>query len=63
MLIHIPDRPTKQGIKVIDEAHDCYAMKFLKDKPVRTIEDDQWIRLTLVKESNLFLCRIQPDVR
>ena len=41
-------RPTKIGFKVIDEAHDCFAIKFLKDKPVRNIEDDQWLRLLAV---------------
>ena len=38
-------RPTKIGLKVIDEAHDCFAMKFIKSKPVRNIEDDQWLKL------------------
>jgi transcription elongation factor SPT6 len=52
-------RPTKLGLKVIDEPHDCYAMKFIRNKPIRTIEDDQWLRLIQVKK---FTSPIHPKV-
>jgi hypothetical protein len=42
-------RPTKQGMKVIDEAHDCYALKFVRDKRLDTLKDDQWLRLIQVE--------------
>lgn len=42
-------KPTKQGVKVIDETHDCYGMKYLKNKPLRDFEDDQWLRLLQVR--------------
>ena len=49
-------KPTKQGLKVIDELHDCYSLKYLKDKPVRTLEDDQWLKLAQVE----ICCQVNP---
>jgi transcription elongation factor SPT6 len=37
--------PTKKGLKEIGEDHDVYTMKYLKDKPVRSLEYDQFLRL------------------
>lgn len=46
-------RPTKLGLKVIDEAHDCYALKYIKDKPLNTLRDDQWLRLLQAEQQKL----------
>lgn len=46
-------KPTKQGLKVIDEAHDCYTLKYIKDKPINTLRDDQWLRLIQAEQQKL----------
>ncbi len=51
-------RPTKKGVKEIDENHDCYMMKYLKCKPVRDLENDQWLKLTQAEEQKLVEVRL-----
>ncbi|TRY62957.1 hypothetical protein TCAL_10880 [Tigriopus californicus] len=58
----ITARPTKKGIKDIDEDHECYAMKYLKDKPVRDLKDDQWIRLTQAEEQKIMTIELGQDL-
>ncbi|XP_071546473.1 transcription elongation factor SPT6 [Panulirus ornatus] len=41
----ISARPTHQGLKIIDEHHPLYAIKYLKDKPVTDLQGDQFLRL------------------
>ena len=38
-------RPTKKGMKEIGEDHDIYTMKYLRNKPIRSLEYDQFLRL------------------
>ena len=38
-------KPTKTGLKEIDEAHDCFAVKYLTDKPVSDLSGDTWLKL------------------
>ncbi|GAB0093481.1 Transcription elongation factor SPT6 [Sergentomyia squamirostris] len=45
--------PTKKGVKEIDESHTCYPMKFLKNKPVRDLIGDQFLRLVIAEEDKL----------
>lgn len=54
-------RPTKKGMKVIDEAHNCYSMKYVKDKPVRDLTADQFLKLTLAEEENLITITINEN--
>ncbi|XP_066596697.1 transcription elongation factor SPT6 isoform X2 [Prorops nasuta] len=46
-------KPTKKGIKEIDENHPVYALKYLKDKPVRDLIGDQFVKLILAEEDKL----------
>ena len=55
-------RPTKKGMKVIDETHNCYSMKYIKDKPVRDLTGDQFLKLTLAEEENLLTVTINEHV-
>lgn len=38
-------KPTIQGMKEIDENHPCYSVKFLKKKPVKTLEGEQILHI------------------
>lgn len=55
-------RPTKKGMKVIDESHNCYSMKYVKDKPVRDLNADQFLKLTLAEEENLITITISENI-
>ncbi|XP_044574909.1 transcription elongation factor SPT6 isoform X1 [Cotesia glomerata] len=46
-------RPTKKGITDIDENHPIYTMKYLKDKPVRDLTGDQWLKLEIAEKDKL----------
>ncbi|CAD6234366.1 GSCOCG00001857001-RA-CDS, partial [Cotesia congregata] len=46
-------RPTKNGIKVIDESHQLYSVKYLKDKPVRDLVDHIWLKLLAAETDGL----------
>ncbi|XP_044010097.1 transcription elongation factor SPT6-like [Aphidius gifuensis] len=40
-------KPTKTGIKMIDESHPIFTMMYLKDKPINTLIDDQFLNDTI----------------
>ncbi|XP_043252749.1 transcription elongation factor SPT6-like isoform X2 [Colletes gigas] len=46
-------RPTKKGIKEIDENHPLFTIKYLKDKPVRDLIGDQFLKLIMAEEDKL----------
>lgn len=46
-------KPTKKGMKEIDENHPCYAMKYIKGKPVRDLTNDQFMKLVIAEEDKL----------
>ncbi|CAG9774076.1 unnamed protein product [Ceutorhynchus assimilis] len=54
--------PTKKGQKVIDEAHNCFSMKYLKNKPVRDLAGDQFLKLTLAEEDQLVTIQISSTI-
>uniref|UniRef100_A0A6B2EJU3 Transcription elongation factor SPT6 n=1 Tax=Phlebotomus kandelakii TaxID=1109342 RepID=A0A6B2EJU3_9DIPT len=47
--------PTKKGVKEIDENHPCYGVKYLKNKPVRDLVGEQFLRLTMAEEDKLLM--------
>lgn len=55
-------RPTKQGMKEIDENHACYPMKYLSNKPVRELVGDQFLRLIIAEEDNLLVVNIADEI-
>jgi transcription elongation factor SPT6 len=54
--------PTKQGLKEIDENHNLYPIKFLKDKPVRDLVDDQFLRLVVAEQDKLLTIVFQTKI-
>ncbi|XP_029038298.1 transcription elongation factor SPT6-like isoform X2 [Osmia bicornis bicornis] len=46
-------RPTKTGMKEIDEGHVLYGLKYLKDKPVRDLVGDQFLKLIIAEQDKL----------
>nr|XP_018907506.1 PREDICTED: transcription elongation factor SPT6-like [Bemisia tabaci] len=46
-------RPTKKGMKEIDENHSCYAMKYFKGKPVRDLWGEQFMKLQIAEQDKL----------
>lgn len=46
-------KPTKKGIKEIDENHYCFSMKYLKGKPVRDLQGDQFMKLSMAEDDKL----------
>ncbi|KAH9493338.1 Transcription elongation factor SPT6 [Dermatophagoides farinae] len=46
-------RPTKKGKKEIDESHSCYALKYLRNKPISSFAGDQFLQLYAAKNDGL----------
>ncbi|XP_055909198.1 transcription elongation factor SPT6 [Eupeodes corollae] len=46
-------RPTKKGMKEVDENHPCYGMKYLTNKPVMDLVGEQFLRLNIAEEDGL----------
>lgn len=38
-------QPTKKGLKEIDENHQCYSMKYMVNKPIGDLKDEQYLKL------------------
>lgn len=38
-------------LQEIDESHACFSMKYLKNKPVRDLKDEQYLKLVTVSPS------------
>ncbi|XP_022665863.1 transcription elongation factor SPT6-like isoform X3 [Varroa destructor] len=53
--------PTKTGIKEIDESHPCYAFKYLKNKPVRSLQGDQFLKLKMAEDDKLIKIFVRMD--
>ncbi|CAG7720260.1 unnamed protein product [Allacma fusca] len=55
--------PTKRGLKEIDENHPVYTMKFLRDKPVRDLMEDQFLKLTIAEEDKLIVMTVGEQIK
>lgn len=53
--------PTKKGLKEIDELHTCYTIKYLKDKPVRELTGDEFLKLKIAEQDNLLKISISEQ--
>lgn len=40
--------PTKKGRKEIDEHHQCYSMKYLSNKPISEVKNEEYLKLSQV---------------
>ena len=56
-------KPTKKGMKEIDENHECYALKYLKDKPIQTLKNDDWLKLTQAEEQKCVTIELANDIK
>ncbi|GFR31977.1 transcription elongation factor SPT6 [Trichonephila clavata] len=54
-------KPTKKGIKEIDENHPCYSFKYLKNKPVQDLRGDQFLKLTMAERDGFLTIDIAMD--
>ncbi|XP_051536488.1 transcription elongation factor SPT6 isoform X2 [Myxocyprinus asiaticus] len=55
-------KPTKKGKKDIDEAHYAYSFKYLKNKPVKELSGDQFLKMCLAEEEGLLSIDICIDL-
>ncbi|XP_070591606.1 LOW QUALITY PROTEIN: transcription elongation factor SPT6 [Erythrolamprus reginae] len=55
--------PTKKGKKDIDEAHYAYSFKYLKNKPVKELRDEQFLKVSLSREEGLLTIDISVDMK
>uniref|UniRef100_A0A674IU39 SPT6 homolog, histone chaperone and transcription elongation factor n=1 Tax=Terrapene triunguis TaxID=2587831 RepID=A0A674IU39_9SAUR len=55
--------PTKKGKKDVDEAHYAYSCKYLKNKPVKELRDDQFLKICLAEEEGLLSIDISIDMK
>ena len=42
--------PTKKGKQDIDEAHPCFTVKYLKNKPVRALKNDEFLKMVQAEQ-------------
>lgn len=54
-------RPTKKGIKEIDEFHPCATIKYLRDKPVRELKHDEYLKLKIAEQDKLLTLSISEN--
>lgn len=54
-------RPTKKGMKEIDESHYCYSLKYLKNKPISSFLNEQFLFLNMAKTEGLIEVTIFID--
>uniref|UniRef100_A0A8C9AN54 Transcription elongation factor SPT6 n=1 Tax=Prolemur simus TaxID=1328070 RepID=A0A8C9AN54_PROSS len=55
--------PTKKGRKDVDEAHYAYSFKYLKNKPVKELRDDQFLKIVLAEDEGLLTIDISIDMK
>ncbi|XP_067032168.1 transcription elongation factor SPT6-like [Acropora muricata] len=55
-------KPTKKGKKEIDESHACSPFKYVKNKPVRDLVGDQFLRMCKAEEDGLLTISITIDL-
>ncbi|XP_041097249.1 transcription elongation factor SPT6 isoform X2 [Polyodon spathula] len=56
-------KPTKKGKKEVDEAHYAYSFKYLKNKPVKELSGDQFLKMCLAEEEALLAIDICIDMK
>ncbi|XP_076452893.1 transcription elongation factor SPT6-like [Babylonia areolata] len=54
-------QPTKKGLKMIDEGHACYPMKYMRNKPVKDLKDEQFLKLVQAETDGLVEISVSID--
>ncbi|KAG7484785.1 hypothetical protein MATL_G00054020 [Megalops atlanticus] len=55
-------KPTKKGKKDVDEAHYAYSFKYLKNKPVKELNGDQFLKMCQAEDEGLLTIDICIDL-
>lgn len=55
-------RATKKGMREIDENHPIYTMKYLKNKPVKDLIGDQFLKLVVAEQDELITITFSDTV-
>uniref|UniRef100_G3QB56 SPT6 homolog, histone chaperone and transcription elongation factor n=1 Tax=Gasterosteus aculeatus aculeatus TaxID=481459 RepID=G3QB56_GASAC len=55
-------KPTKKGKKEVDEAHFAYSFKYLKNKAVKELNGDQFLKMCLAEDEGLLSIDICIDL-
>lgn len=58
-VIHV--RPTKKGMKEVDESHPCFTYKYLRNKPVSEFSNEQFLHLVIAKQEGNLTVKITMD--
>ncbi|TNM85156.1 hypothetical protein fugu_009334 [Takifugu bimaculatus] len=58
----INTKPTKKGKKEVDEAHFAYSFKYLKNKPVKELNGEQFLKMCLAEDEGLLAIDICIDL-
>ena len=48
--------------QLIDDTHPCYSMKYVRNKPVRDLKEDEYLRLAQAEEDHLLELKISIDL-
>ena len=56
-------QPTRKGVKEIDESHACYTFKYLKNKPVGDLCDDQFLKIVQAEAEGLLRYEMHINVK
>ncbi len=54
-------KPTPKGVKEIDENHQCYAFKYLKQKPCISLKYDEYLKLSVAEQDGLLEMKFDVD--
>jgi len=46
---------------MIDDSHNCVAIKYLRNKPVRELKGDEFLRLYMAEQEHLLEIKISID--
>ncbi|KAI8507404.1 Transcription elongation factor SPT6 [Branchiostoma belcheri] len=57
----VSTKPTKKGRKEVDEMHYGYTFKYLKNKPVKDLTGDQFLKMTIAEDEGLLKTHVTID--
>ena len=52
---------TQKGMKVIDEAHQLYTIKYLKGKSVKSLQNEEFLKIVQAEEDGLMTYQLRLD--
>ena len=58
----LSSKPTQKGIKEIGEDHELFTMKYLKDKPIKEIKDEEFLKLQAAADAKLVELTVADDI-